>query len=82
MYNVNDTNAYLRHASHTMPTLADLRTATLNARIRTGDRRIAVTVKAGKYQGQHVTPKKGTADVKRITEWLSLSEVIAWLDSL
>lgn len=83
-WTVADTNAYLAHRSSPLVTLADLRTATLNARIRTGDKAIAVAVgNGGKYQAQRVTyPTRKRALIEPLTGWLSLTEVVNVLDGM
>ena len=81
--NVADTNAYLAHNSSPVVTLADLRTATLNARIRTGRTDLAVSVKGGLYQVQSVTyPTRKSSKVVPLSDWLSLSDAVNYLEAL
>ena len=82
-WTVADTNAYLAHRSSLFATLADLQTATLNARIRTGDTAIAVAVKDGKFQVQRVTyPDRKRSKIEPVSEWLGLTDVVKHLDGL
>ena len=60
-----------------------LQAATRAARARTGDARLSVGVRAGLYQVQRVTLRKGrAADVDPVTHWGTLDYVIASLETL
>ena len=65
-----------------MHNLLALQRATRAARIRTGDDFLSVAVRAGLYQLQRVTPRPGTHDVQALGPWISLSAVLAALDSM
>lgn len=52
------------------------------ARVRTGNTSIGVGVRAGQYQVQHVTYNNGASTVVPVTDWLSLSSVLSFLESM
>ena len=52
------------------------------ARARTGNASIGVGASAGQYQVQHVTFNKGVSTVVPVTDWLSLSSVLSFLESM
>lgn len=58
---------------------ADIPLATLAARQRTGDDRISVAVKRGRFQVQIVTYHKRTTTIQRVTEWLDAHATVAAL---
>ena len=52
------------------------------ARARTGNTSIGVGVRAGQYQVQHITYTNGASTVVPVTDWLSLSSVLSFLESM
>ena len=52
------------------------------ARARTGNTTIGVGVRAGQYQVQHITYTKGASTVASVTDWLTLSSVLSFLESM
>lgn len=64
-------------------TMGDIRRATLAARERTGDKAIGTAVKAGKFQVQRVTYRKGgTSDVVALSDYLLPADAVAFLNEL
>jgi hypothetical protein len=52
------------------------------ARSRTGNTTIGVGVRAGQYQVQHITYTNGASTVASVTDWLPLSSVLSFLESM
>ena len=52
------------------------------ARARTGNASIGVGVRAGQYQVQHVTFSKGASTVVPVTDWMSMSSVLSFLETM
>ena len=67
-----------------MKELFELQKATLAARNRTNDEAIAAVAKAGKIQvGRSVfMPGKATADFFPLSDWLSISDAIKFIEAL
>lgn len=51
-------------------------------RARTGNASIGVGASAGQYQVQHITYTDGVSTVVPVTDWLSLSSVLSFLESM
>lgn len=52
------------------------------ARVRTRNTSIGVGVRAGQYQVQHITYIKGVSTVAPVTDWMSMSSVLSFLESM
>lgn len=63
--------------------LNELRTATIDARTRTGDGSISTRVSRGRFQVVRVTYRKsGVSDVAELSDWLSIGDAIDFLCGL
>jgi hypothetical protein len=65
-----------------MQFIDDLHRATVQARERTGDKTLGVTVKQGRFQVVSVTyPKPPRSVVTPLTDWVSAAEAARFLDA-